>query len=542
MLPRPWLTGLLLLLTLAGGSLRMRAANNAGNALPLHSDAADFWQIGGALAQGDGYALDGRLTASRAPLVPTLAAAIRVAGGQPQDVRRLHALLGTLLIPIIFLLGRRLGPPEAALTAAGIAAFSTPQIAASASLGSEAPFTLLVCAAAWAAAGWAQKPGLGRAGLSGIFLGLTLLTRSTLLPLLPLLALSGAFFSPSPTRARHQVLVFLLSCAAILLPWTLRNGIQLRHWSPAETGNAGIVFYEGTVRVARSAALTEAEPAVTVMSVFPPAQRTRVFIRLGVENILAGPLGYLRMCTIRFAQLWTSSTPATVDDVYTRAGLPSRVLAVTKFLLLLGALAGCALGSKPQRTAGLFLLVYCLHVFISFHPRYALQISPVLFALGAAGWGALWLERRRAVIGIAAVLSFAGCGASPTAPELRSAPVLSQRASALVRADRSRAALPLFERALKKDPDLIEIYFNRAAAWVLLGVYPQAEADLNHFIGAASQDSPLRSVALRRRAALRVTRGDFAAARVDLQAALGGTLSPAERREITRALAILRRV
>ncbi len=94
----------------------------------------------------------------------------------------------------------------------------------------------------------APRATLGLAILSGMLLGLAILTRETVLYLLPFMAL-GLLWQ----RGRRGLLtagVFLLATAAVVTPWTWRNHVVFGAFVPVST-SGGLNLYQGNARLTR---------------------------------------------------------------------------------------------------------------------------------------------------------------------------------------------------------------------------------------------------------------------------------------------------
>ncbi len=536
---RAWRWTLLVFILWSGLTLRLSAARLAGDAPPpVHTDAADYWNIAQSISSGNGFSLDGRPTASRQPLYPAVLAVLQSAGAGPKTVKIMQAVLGVLAALFVYLAASRLGFPGAGLFAAAAMSFHPAQIGYSASLGVEAAFCFLVALIAWAWCAFVDEPSAKRAVVVGLSLALGLLCRSmfTLLP--PLLAWLA--YRRAQAGHRRRAAAALLACSFILPAlWALRGKAVLGHASLSEAGNAGMVFYEGTLREERSPLLTESEPAVTVMELYAPGRRSGVFFELAARRIFNDPLHWLKLTTKRMARLPLEASAATVDDARPSWEPPAAIVTLVHAVLLFGALAGI-LSCASLRRAAAFPAYFALLALLSYHARYSGHLFPALAVVGAAGWAAAWprLKRTAPLAGLLA----SACAlppAPPSAQELSQAPALSQLAAELVRQGRPLAALPLFEKALASADESVsgELVFNRAACLVLLERYPEALDDLNAFL---SSDAPaqLQAAAFRRRAALKATLGDLAGAREDIAAGLA--LRPDDR-ELRRARDILER-
>jgi 4-amino-4-deoxy-L-arabinose transferase-like glycosyltransferase len=138
--------------------------------------------------------------------------------------RLVSCLVGTAVVVLIGVLGRRVAGDRAGVFAAGLAALYPVLITADGSLMSETFYGLFVVLALFAAYRLLERPTRRHARALGLVIGLAALTRAEGWLLLPLLA------APVCWRGRHLVRGWdrRLAAAAIatvlvILPWTIRN-------------------------------------------------------------------------------------------------------------------------------------------------------------------------------------------------------------------------------------------------------------------------------------------------------------------------------
>jgi 4-amino-4-deoxy-L-arabinose transferase-like glycosyltransferase len=138
--------------------------------------------------------------------------------------RIFEALLGALTVWLVALVVRRIWDARVALVAAGIAAIYPPLVLIGTSLLSESLFIPLVLAALWAALVYREDPRLRWTVISGVFLGLSALTRGN--GFLLVIPLAGLAWIGRPWRSWAAVrapLLLLLAALAVMTPWTIRN-------------------------------------------------------------------------------------------------------------------------------------------------------------------------------------------------------------------------------------------------------------------------------------------------------------------------------
>jgi 4-amino-4-deoxy-L-arabinose transferase-like glycosyltransferase len=212
--------------------------------MPIPGDAFLYRLLGYELANGFGYSEAGtfesghlRPTAEHPPLFPLyLALWTKLGLGGVAAERVACALLGTLTVGLIGLLGRRVAGVRVGLIAAAVAAIYPPLLLADGALISESLYAPLVVGALLLAFRLVDRPTAGSAAALGAVVGLCALTRSDGILLLPVLAL------PMAWRIRHARWRAMAACAAaaliVLAPWLGRNWVQFDRF-PLLSTNTG---------------------------------------------------------------------------------------------------------------------------------------------------------------------------------------------------------------------------------------------------------------------------------------------------------------
>jgi hypothetical protein len=214
---------LLILITAAGLGLRLLYAYALVKARPVLGDALEFEQQANLLAAGHGiiqpfqWLLHHRAIASadKPPLYLLLEAGLSLLGGRSW---RWHDLVGigagTVTIPVVFFLGRRLAGSRVGALAAALCATYPLLIAADGSLRSESLFALLVTGSLLAALRARERPDARRLAALGVLVGLASLTRGEGLVLILLL--------PFAVARWRGVAVSAAACLIVLMPWFVR--------------------------------------------------------------------------------------------------------------------------------------------------------------------------------------------------------------------------------------------------------------------------------------------------------------------------------
>jgi 4-amino-4-deoxy-L-arabinose transferase-like glycosyltransferase len=202
-----------------------------------------------ALANGDGYVhLDGRPTAFWPPGYSLLMATLYVVFGQHVlAAQMLNVLLGTAAAGLVYLLGRQLAGHTSGIVAAGLVACWPSLIFFTGVTLSETAFSFFALLGLWLLVTTVQRrdaPPSGTLLVAGLVLGFATLVRGQAL-LLPIVVIPYLLIAGLGWRVAMRALaVVTLGVAAIVLPWTMRNAIELDAFVLVST-NAGVDFWIG---------------------------------------------------------------------------------------------------------------------------------------------------------------------------------------------------------------------------------------------------------------------------------------------------------
>jgi len=211
-------------------------------------DSDFYYVLGRLIAEGHGFAnpvgfkLFGRLepTALHPPLYPLLLGAIAKAGVINYYHQRIVVCaVGVPTIALVGVVGRRVAGERAGLIAAGIVAVHPMLVTADGAIMSEALFGMLTAAVMAAAYALKGKPSVLRAGVLGVLIALTALTRAEGLLLLPLVAIPVAVRAGVGWPLR--VGVATAACAVALVPWTVRNADVFDRFVPISNNNGSLL-------------------------------------------------------------------------------------------------------------------------------------------------------------------------------------------------------------------------------------------------------------------------------------------------------------
>jgi 4-amino-4-deoxy-L-arabinose transferase-like glycosyltransferase len=231
---------ILLLIALAALVLRVGYVAFAKTNQPVQGDQLFYNSEANRLARGDGFlepfdpqALSRGViregkdpAADHPPLTVIVLAPVSFVTSQALIPQRLTmAVLGTVAVVIIGLLGRRLAGDRAGWIAAGIAAIYPNLWVNDGLIMSETIATLVVALALFYAFRLIREPNVWNALIVGALCGLAALTRAELVLLVPLLAVPAALVARSVATAQRWKLagIGVLAAAVLIAPWVGYN-------------------------------------------------------------------------------------------------------------------------------------------------------------------------------------------------------------------------------------------------------------------------------------------------------------------------------
>jgi 4-amino-4-deoxy-L-arabinose transferase-like glycosyltransferase len=219
---------------------------------PLISDPAGYHEHGISIANGNGYpesdaVVAGGPSALRAPLYPYFVGAVyAVAGPDPNAARLVQAFVGTVTVALIGLLALQLWNPIVALISMGISAVYPSLLISGGALITESLFLPFMLGAVSAAIQHRRSSHRWRWAIAaGVLVGLATLDRPNGFVLVLPIALA-LWDGPSrwSLRSLAQPVVAVFAVILVVLPWTIRNAIEMNSFIPITT--QGGVTLSGT--------------------------------------------------------------------------------------------------------------------------------------------------------------------------------------------------------------------------------------------------------------------------------------------------------
>jgi len=289
----------------------------------VFGDSESYWVLAGQIAHGEPYVYGaGQTRIFRTPGYPIILSSLFFVSADPPVIwaRLLGAVFGTAAVGGVMWLTRQLFSPAAALLAGLFAMLEPGAIGMSVFVLSEAPFCPLMLAQfiAWTAASRAtdSRHGALYAAIAGAAAGLATLVRPSWLLFTPFaLTLAVAGFPPR-WRQLSVGAVMLLTCAAVMLPWWIRNYRLTGHLiltttqvgaslydglHPEATGGSNMQFVERFYRAQRAADAASPAPLSGTFE----ERLDRRLRDAAVDWAMANPQRVAQLALTKFRRIWS---------------------------------------------------------------------------------------------------------------------------------------------------------------------------------------------------------------------------------------------
>ena len=380
----------------AGFALRLIGTEVMADGLnrPYANDEVSYASLATSLAEGRGYVNeDGTPHSYRPPGVPLLVSlAFRITEPRILAARVFMCALGTLLIPVCYLLGASLGGARVGLVSAVVAAVFPHWVYFSGQVLTDLTAATLVGLAAWMLIeGW-RRESLPWFAAAGIAWGLGALTRPSCLAFGPAIVLWVLVVMPNWRRSLLAAIVTCCALAAVTAPWAVRNALVLDRFALASSlgGRGGLTLWIGNnpnatgILVKDRAYLRETGSKLFPAEDYPhPLDRANAYNADAVKFIRENPGRFTRLCAVKFVQLWKVYSPR-VPLVQSLATIASFGVALPFFLIQ-------AVRRGWRRSPELLMLLLiasqtALHMVFTANMRYRIPIEPLVLVMAAAGF------------------------------------------------------------------------------------------------------------------------------------------------------------
>jgi 4-amino-4-deoxy-L-arabinose transferase-like glycosyltransferase len=381
-------------------AFRLAAAQWAAGGLnrALAGDEPDYVTRALNLAEGQGLTdAYGVASSIRPPGLPILLALFfSLAGPNIVWARVLMCVLGALLVPVCFLLGRALAGRRTGLVCALCAMVFPNWVWYSGDLLADLLSATSTGLLAWALVGGWRRNSLGWFALAGFIGGAGVLFRSTGLALLPGVVLWVFLVLPGWRRRFAASVLACVGFACVLAPWTIRNTLVQGEFVLISTQGGPDLYCSNNPRATGILShdfrlFRDEGTRIYPRDLFPnEARRSRRYAEDAMAFIRENPGRFLRLSAVRLGELWKLYSP--------RVPLWQNLLTIGSFGLALPfAVLHVARRGWRRGAAMLFVILIAsqsaVHIVFWSVIRYRMPIEPLVLALAAAGFA--WLFDRR---------------------------------------------------------------------------------------------------------------------------------------------------
>jgi 4-amino-4-deoxy-L-arabinose transferase-like glycosyltransferase len=376
---------------------------------PIEDDAALYHGVATSLASGEGYTLHGEAFAGREPgYILVVAGTYAVFGAEPVAVHLLQALVGSGTAVVTLIAASRMWRPEVGVVAGLVAALSPWALGYTNLVLTETLATFWFALILLVVAGLIRSPSWLSAASAGLLIGVTSLTRTNfliLIPLIPLLLRIGRVRWGHALRFGGIAAFIALAAYA---PWVLRNALVMDAFIPTRLG-MGAIVWSGSYVPWEGQWLGHIPPLTAFQAGLSPVDADRRMWREAFGNMKSDPLGVARIWALKPFRVWLpadnslvrenplaradvlSIEPADVGRAFARSPLAVSCLIVSQLAwglcLVLAALGVLWNRRHPGAHLALALLVLGTLILLPGNPqpRYVTPLSPAMFGLVGVG-------------------------------------------------------------------------------------------------------------------------------------------------------------
>lgn len=266
-------------------------------------DEKCYWRVAQNLREGRGLILDESLKVARAPVYPIILAASQHLFGQSLlPVRLFQAILGAVTCVLLFRLGRSMFGRVAGVCAALVATVYPFFVFYTSLVLSETLFILLLVLLVTLLWRLRVRSSWWVALIAGIVFGLAVLTRPSMLLLLPLsLVLHSVGKQPRGTIARLALL--LVGFCGTMAPWVCRNYRVVGKFVPT-TLQVGASLYESNSPDGDGGPAMDRIRWPEAAKGLSEYERDRYLLKQSIEFIMSDWRRFGRLCRHRCKRFW----------------------------------------------------------------------------------------------------------------------------------------------------------------------------------------------------------------------------------------------
>jgi len=349
--------------------------------IPLETDSKHYDALGTRLAEGKGYInSSGQPTAFRPPIYPLfLGATYKIAGHNLTWVRIVQAMLGAGICVLAYLIGAVIFDRMIANLTGYLCCLYLPLIVNTSQILTETLFTFLLLLGILLII---SRNNYVNLVISGIVLGLALLTRPFLIFFLPFLY--GWLFLQNKFGRLRGVAMLSIGIFLVLSPWILRNYCRLNSFVPfANVG--GITLYNSYVVPQKGFSFNSLEGVDDeYYTIRNETDRSRFLTGKAVEYIRENPAKTAKLAIVKvllfiypFDGYWYSLSFGSKYNMF---------WGIVLCFSLLGIGFSLCDNDINKKVIYLLFLSYLIGVMVFYgSPRFRVPIEPLLICFAANG-------------------------------------------------------------------------------------------------------------------------------------------------------------
>ena len=286
-------------------------------------DTRFYYLSARSIAEGHGYQILGHPTAFFPVGWPAfLAGLFTFTGPSMLAIEILNLVLWAVTTALVYVLGRRLGG-RAVGVVAGILVALAPTMAVFVTRAySEALFIPLLLAVCLLLTARRETPTLRNAALAGVFLGASILVRSTAEALILILPLWLLWRHPRRESWRAALVLAVTSCL-VLAPWVVRNELVM-HTSSLST-NGGVTLWLGANPRATGGWISYGKHEWAIGSAAAEVKQNSTLTRDAIDYYVDHPGRWLELMPPKFTRLMAWSTYPVLSAELEQKGPDPRV-------------------------------------------------------------------------------------------------------------------------------------------------------------------------------------------------------------------------
>ncbi|MBL8100866.1 MAG: glycosyltransferase family 39 protein [Anaerolineales bacterium] len=344
----------------------------------------------------------GLYTSFRAPLYPTFLAIVYFIFGQEFSrffyTRLAQAIfLGATLAPMTYLIAKEFSfffplsndEEKVAKFSAWIVACYPMLLVYPLGLGTENPFFILLLCSFYFLLKSINQPSNSNFLFAGIFLGLTALTRSVILPFAGLSLLYLIYLH------RKKALIAFISFVLVITPWIIRNSLLHGKLTGIET-SMGYNLYLGYHPLGNGSFVFG--PSLDLLTIMDDSERDEIGTQKAIELIKHQPERFIPLALNRLGFFFGLEKRVLIYFYSNNllGYIPQPILLTIAFILLtpfvllsIFSVFGILSLKKSHQTNLLLLLIACYllpHVFILSEDRFHLALIPYFAILASYGY------------------------------------------------------------------------------------------------------------------------------------------------------------